>query len=216
MALGISLCFSVSHFFVVILSPLNTEYIYSSLEKQTKYEQLFLQQLAEGDETAYKHLFDSYYSSLVMFATKYLKDQELAEDLVQDVIYDLWKQRQNLPELSSLKSWLFVSVRNRCINHLEHEKVEQKYFQLNDETKTDFFLQQLIEEEVYIALKKAIDDLPSKIRQVYYGVLNGQTNAEIASVLGISEEAVKAYRKRGKKILRFYLNDLLSLFLLFF
>ena len=151
-----------------------------------------------------------------MFATKYLKDQELAEDLVQDVIYDLWKQRQNLPELSSLKSWLFVSVRNRCINHLEHEKVEQKYFQLNDETKTDFFLQQLIEEEVYIALKKAIDDLPSKIRQVYYGVLNGQTNAEIASVLGISEEAVKAYRKRGKKILRFYLNDLLSLFLLFF
>jgi len=186
------------------------------LEEQTKYEKLFLQQLSEGNEMAYKHLFDSYYSSLVMFAMKYLKDQNLAEDLVQDVIYELWQQRQNLPGLSSLKSWLFVSVRNRCINHLEHTKVEQKYFQLNDEAKTDFFLQQLIEEEVYLALKKAIDHLPFKIREVYYGVLAGKTNAEIASALGISEEAVKAYRKRGKKILRCYLNDLLSLILLFF
>jgi len=186
------------------------------LENQIRYEKLWLKQLSEGNENAYKHLFDLYYSSLVMFAAKYLKDQILAEDLVQDVIYDLWKQRQHLPELSSLKSWLFVSVRNRCINHLEHVKVEKRYFRLNDETKTDFFLQQLIEEEVYIALKKAVDNLPLKIRKVYYGVLAGKSNIEIAAGLEISEEAVKAYRKRGKKILRLYLNDLRSLMLLFF
>lgn len=177
---------------------------------------MWLKQLSEGNESAYKHLFDLYYSSLVMFAAKYLKDQTLAEDLVQDVIYDLWRQRQNLPELSSLKSWLFVSVRNRCVNYLEHIKVEKRYFQLNDETKTDFFLQQLIEEEVYVALKEAIDNLPPKIRKVYYGVLAGKSNIEIAADLGISEEAVKAYRKRGKKILRLYLNDFWVLMLLIF
>ncbi len=87
---------------------------------------------------------------------------------------------------------------------------------MNDETKTDFFLQQLIEEEVYIALKKAVDNLPLKIRKVYYGVLAGKSNIEIAAGLEISEEAVKAYRKRGKKILRLYLNDFRSLMLLFF
>lgn len=181
---------------------------------QVQYEDLWLKQLAEGNEGAYRHLFDTYYPSLVMFAAKYLQDMNLAEDLVQDVIYDLWRQRQHLSAVSSLKGWLFVAVRNRCLNHLEHVRVEKKYVQQNEVAKTDFFLQQLIEEEVYMALKQAIDKLPLKIRQVYYGVLAGKTNAEIAESLGMSEEAVKAYRKRGKKMLRLYLNDLLGLFLL--
>lgn len=185
------------------------------MEHQIKYERLWLKQLAEGDEKAYRCLFDSYYSSLVMFASKYLQDLNLAEDFVQDVIYDLWDQRQNLSAISSLKNWLFVSVRNRCLNYLEHLKVEQKYVRLHHEAEPDFFLQQLIEEEVYAALKGAIDELPPKIRQVYQGVLAGKTNAEIASDLGISEEAVKAFRKRGKKILRLCLSDLLN-FILFF
>ncbi|MDE6451042.1 MAG: RNA polymerase sigma-70 factor [Odoribacter sp.] len=186
------------------------------MERQIKYERLWLKQLAEGNEKAYQCLFDSYYSSLVMFASKYLQDLALAEDLVQDVIYDLWNQRQNLSDLSSLKNWLFVSVRNRCLNYLEHLKVEKKYVRLHRETESDFFLQQLIEEEVYAALKGAVNELPPKIRQVYQGVLAGKTNAEIAAEMGISEEAVKAFRKRGKKILRLYLSDLLNLILFFY
>lgn len=95
------------------------------MEDKIKYEKHWLKLLVEGDEKAYKRLFDLYYSSLVMFAAKYLRDTDLAEDLVQDVIYDFWKQRQHLSELSSLKSWLYISVRNRCINYLEHDKVKK-------------------------------------------------------------------------------------------
>ena len=163
------------------------------MEDKIKYEKHWLKLLVEGDEKAYKRLFELYYSSLVMFAAKYLRDTDLAEDLVQDVIYDFWKQRQHLSELSSLKSWLYISVRNRCINYLEHDKVKKKYLQLNGEAEADFFLSQIIEEEVYLALKQAIDILPPKIRTIFYLILERKTNAEIASLLGITEEAVKAY-----------------------
>ena len=186
------------------------------MEDKIKYEKHWLKLLVEGDEKAYKRLFELYDSSLVMFAAKYLRDTDLAEDLVQDVIYDFWKQRQHLSELSSLKSWLYISVRNRCINYLEHDKVKKKYLQLNGEAEADFFLSQIIEEEVYLALKQAIDILPPKIRTIFYLILERKTNAEIASLLGITEEAVKAYRKRGMKMLRIRLSNFWILALLIF
>ena len=80
------------------------------MEDKIKYEKHWLKLLVEGDEKAYKRLFELYYSSLVMFAAKYLRDTDLAEDLVQDVIYDFWKQRQHLSELSSLKSGVEKSL----------------------------------------------------------------------------------------------------------
>ena len=104
----------------------------------------------------------------------------------------------------------------RCINYLEHDKVKKKYLQLNGEAEADFFLSQIIEEEVYLALKQAIDILPPKIRTIFYLILERKTNAEIASLLGITEEAVKAYRKRGMKMLRIRLSNFWILALLIF
>ena len=72
------------------------------MEDKIKYEKHWLKLLVEGDEKAYKRLFDLYYSSLVMFAAKYLRDTDLAEDLVQDVIYDFWKQKMCIRDRSGL------------------------------------------------------------------------------------------------------------------
>ena len=171
---------------------------------------------SRGKSFSVDELYDCFYDELVLWADTILNDMGEAEDLVQDVIYDFWKQRQHLSELSSLKSWLYISVRNRCINYLEHDKVKKKYLQLNGEAEADFFLSQIIEEEVYLALKQAIDILPPKIRTIFYLILERKTNAEIASLLGITEEAVKAYRKRGMKMLRIRLSNFWILALLIF
>ena len=93
--------------------------------------------------------------------------------------------------------------------------MKKKYLQLNGEAEADFFLSQIIEEEVYLALKQAIDILPPKIRTIFL-ILERKTNAEIASLLGITEEAVKAYRKRGMKMLRIRLSNFWILALLIF
>ena len=82
---------------------------------------------SRGKSFSVDELYDCFYDELVLWADTILNDMGEAEDLVQDVIYDFWKQRQHLSELSSLKSWLYISVRNRCINYLEHDKVKKKY-----------------------------------------------------------------------------------------
>lgn len=178
------------------------------LESMGKYEESWLKSLAKGEEVAYNRLFDCYYSSLVMFAHSYLKDVAGAEDLVQDVIYELWKSRADLVKVESLKAWLYASVRNRCIDKLEHDKVERRYLELNREGEADFFLQRIIEEEVYASLKQAIEHLPDRTREVYRLLLAGKSNGEVAFLLGLTEDAVKAYRKRGKKLLKEKLEGL--------
>ena len=82
--------------------------------------------------------------------------------------------------------------------------------------RAEFLYERIIEEEVYLALKQAIDILPPKIRTIFYLILERKTNAEIASLLGITEEAVKAYRKRGMKMLRIRLSNFWILALLIF
>lgn len=179
-------------------------------------EDLWLKQLFEGDEKAYKRLFDQYYSSLVMFARSFLKNDVLVEDIVQDVVYDFWRQRQSLSKVTSIKAWLYTAVRNRCLNDLEHDKVVQKYLDKVKIVDDEFILQQMIEEEVYLSLKNSIDALPGKIKAVYKLLLVGKSNKEIASLLDLSEDAVKSYRKRGKKILQISLGNLWSFFSCFF
>lgn len=179
-------------------------------------EDLWLKQLSDGDEKAYKRLFDQYYSSMVMFARSFLKNDVLVEDVVQDVIYDFWMQRQSLSKVISIKAWLYAAVRNRCLNDLEHDKVVRKYLDKVKLVDDEFILQQMIEEEVYLSLKNSIDALPGKIKEVYKLILVGKNNKEIASLLNLSEDAVKSYRKRGKQILKISLGNLWTLVVFYF
>ena len=179
-------------------------------------EDLWLKQLSDGDEKAYKRLFDQYYSSLVMFARSFLKNDVLVEDVVQDVIYDFWMQRQSLSKVMSIKAWLYAAVRNRCLNDLEHDKVVRKYLDKVKLVDDEFILQQMIEEEVYLSLKNSIDALPGKIKEVYKLILVGKNNKEIAFLLNLSEDAVKSYRKRGKQILKISLGNLWTLVVFYF
>ncbi len=179
-------------------------------------EDLWLKQLSDGDEKAYKRLFDQYYSSMVMFARSFLKNDVLVEDVVQDVIYDFWMQRQSLSKVISIKAWLYAAVRNRCLNDLEHDKVVRKYLDKVKLVDDEFILQQMIEEEVYLSLKNSIDALPGKIKEVYKLILVGKNNKEIAFLLNLSEDAVKSYRKRGKQILKISLGNLWTLVVFYF
>lgn len=179
-------------------------------------EDLWLKQLSDGNEKAYKRLFDQYYSSMVMFARSFLKNDVLVEDVVQDVIYDFWMQRQSLSKVISIKAWLYAAVRNRCLNDLEHDKVVRKYLDKVKLVDDEFILQQMIEEEVYLSLKNSIDALPGKIKEVYKLILVGKNNKEIAFLLNLSEDAVKSYRKRGKQILKISLGNLWTLVVFYF
>ncbi|MDR3262144.1 MAG: RNA polymerase sigma-70 factor, partial [Tannerella sp.] len=85
-------------------------------------EQKIIDLLKQGDNTAYKYVYDHYYTLLCAIAYEYLKDGFLCESMVDDLIFHLWEKRTTLEITTSLKSYLVRAIRNRCINYLKLER----------------------------------------------------------------------------------------------
>lgn len=179
-------------------------------------ERIWLEELEKGQNSAFRVLFVTFYAHLCAFARKYVDQQVVAEDIVQDILYDLWLRKLHFENLLALKAYLYSTVRNRCLDVLKHRKVEERYFtEQRHKEDTDFFLHQILEEEVYVFLKEAIAALPEQTAKIYLLALEGYDNAEIADILHLTLDAVKAHKKRGKKILQEKLKGFIYLFVLF-
>ena len=177
-------------------------------------EDIWLKQLSDGTEEAYKLLFDRYYSLLGVFAYRYLNDKQKAEDAIHDVLLGLYQDRERFESITTLKAYLYNAVRNRCLNIIRHEKIKAKYAEESAGVKENaFFQNQILEAEAYEMLEDAISQLPRQTRMVYELVLQGFDNKEIASKLELTEDAVKAHKQRGKRILREKLQGLFMMWM---
>src|SRR5215216_5335521 len=74
------------------------------------------------DEPAYKEIFFYYYSPLIRFAQSLLNDRQYAEEVVSDVMMKIWEKRKNLPAISNLRVYLYVSTKNTALNYLAKQK----------------------------------------------------------------------------------------------
>lgn len=176
-------------------------------------QQDWIKRLCAGEEEAYRFFFDEYYQIMGSFAMKYVKEQETAEDIVNDVVFEMYSNRKNFPDIVSLKSFLFTSIKNKSLNYLRHRKARDRY--LHDpegSNDTEFFLDNIIEEEIYYLMQKAITELPDKIQEIYKLSLSGKSNEAIATQLHLTLDSVKAYKKRGKQMLKEKLQDLFIFF----
>lgn len=172
-------------------------------------EKTWLEQLRRGEEKAYRKFFEEYYQILCVFAGKYLKDHDHAEDIVHDVILELYSRKQSFPTLEALKSWLFSAIKNRCLNDLRHLRAGDRYArEMQAGKRQEFFLENIIEEETYFLLRQAIRQLDSPLRRIYELTLQGKSNEEIARALDLTLDSVKSYKKRGKQVLKEMLKDL--------
>ena len=88
--------------------------------------------LQQGDQDAYKQLFIKYYSPLCEYASQYISDDD-SEELVQELMLFLWETRENLVIETSLKSYLFISTKHRCLNairkNLYHERIQTQIYE---------------------------------------------------------------------------------------
>ena len=156
-----------------------------------------IRHINRGDKRAFKEIFDHYFNALAAFGFKYVSDQFIAEDLVQEVFISMWEKREDFSHLNALKSFLYTSVRNKCLNHIKHQSVVQKHekalvYELESEQN---FVSHVIEEETFNQLFKEIKDLPPSAREITLLALNGLKNQEIADELKISVNTVKTQKK---------------------
>lgn len=183
-------------------------------------ETLLVSRLKEGDETAYRCLFDHHYAPLCHVAFRYVGDRHLAEWLVGDVIFRLWQRRTSLSIDSSLRSYLMTSVRNRCLDHLKSRAVrtETGLDQIDRNLAAGASpLGSLLEKELENAIMDSIEALPDKTREVFkLSRFAEMKYEEIAGKLDISLNTVKYHMKAALAALREDLDKYLALaFLLF-
>ena len=156
-----------------------------------------IKHIKRGDRKAFRTVFDHYFSALAAFGYKYVPDQFLVEDMIQEVFISFWESRDNFDHINALKSFLYTSVRNKCLNHIKHQAVLQKHeknlvYELESE---QHYTSHVIEEETFNQLHAEIRDLPKAAQEIMLLALNGLKNQEIADELGVSVNTVKTQKK---------------------
>jgi len=174
--------------------------------------------LKAGDQTAFELLFHFYYPGLVMYSVQFTTDRMEAEEIVQDFFVRFWQKHQQILLTDSLKSYLFLSVKNGCLNYLKHKKVEEKYIRQMAELSNrhlaydpDLYLASELQEKV----KNVIDLLPEKCREIFImSRIQGLKNEEIATNLNLSKRTVETQISKALKVLRIELKDYVGLMIL--
>lgn len=171
------------------------------------------------DKPAFEKLFRSFFPGLVLFAMKYLPDQDSAKEVVHNVFLNLWEKREKIDTSASLKSYLFTSVHNRCLNFIrDRKKFDTDESSILKIESTDFSdgSDRLEEQELEQRIYDALEALPEKCREVFkLNRFEGMKYGEIAGHLGISVKTVEAQMSKALKILREKLSDYLSVLIVF-
>lgn len=161
-----------------------------------------------------EQLFRAYYRMLCAFAMQYVKDSERAEDLVQDLFYRLWLDRERLNVTTSMKAYLFTAVRNRCLNEVKVQGRMRSLVEERDDVVDGEVGRSEDEHTERIArVQAAIEALPEERRKVFkLSRYEGLKYHEIAERLGISVKTVENQMGKALKTLREELADLVPLF----
>lgn len=136
---------------------------------------------------------------LVTVARRYVQDDDLSKDIVQDVMIALWCNFSNINFHTSIKSYLCSAVRNSAINQLVKKDREKSKIELYGKIKDEG---DALSEDFFKIIHEELDNLPNKSREVIILSMNELTMLEIKDELKVSINTVKTLKKRSYSILR--------------
>ncbi|WP_238354343.1 RNA polymerase sigma-70 factor [Fulvivirga marina] len=162
--------------------------------------------IRSGDEQAFEHLFKVHYSGMCGYALRYVEDSAQAEEVVQDVFLGFWEKRLTLEITGSLEAYLYRSVRNKCLNHIKHEKVKYRFAmshvssQSIEERRVD---DKVVELELREKIEACVDQLPPERKRIFkLSREEGMKYKDIAAQLDISIKTVETQMGKALKFLR--------------
>ena len=163
-----------------------------------------IQEFARGGESAFRVLYDRYAVALRYFAAKYLNEDTMIDDVVQDAFVDLWEKRADFRGEYAVKAYLYKAVRNDCLNLMRHQQVEDKYARrvVMEGEDSESFLDRILESEIFQTLSDVFNELPPACKEVYQMSLDGKSHEEIAQTLNISVNTVKKHKNNMRERLK--------------
>jgi RNA polymerase sigma-70 factor (family 1) len=166
--------------------------------------------IAKNDKNAFAKLFNRYWKEAYEAAYAKVGRSEPTEEIVQEIFVRLWDKRASLV-IENFRSYLFIAVRNRCLNYIASRAVEEKHWneyktllpQTSDRADKELRYNDLLDQ-----ISEGIECLPQKTQEIFrLNRLEGRSVSEIASVLNLSEKAIEYHLTRSLKQLRTHLKD---------
>jgi len=169
------------------------------------------------DKNLFEQLFREHFVQLCHFAQGFIYDQDEAKEIVQEVFTNLWLKKEEITTEKSIKSYLYTSVRNRCLNFIRDHKKFQS--QLLDVDIADYDMQ--IENDpsgisdLETKINIAIDKLPEKCAEVFkLSRFEEMKYKDISEKLNISIKTVEAQISKALKHLREELKEYITVLIL--
>ena len=164
--------------------------------------------LSKDDVGAFDSLYYKYYRAVFANIFKLVRQQEAAEDLLQEVFATLWEKRRSLDDQGSVGGWLFVVSYNKAMSFLQ-KSVREKMLPLEehalDRPESSDPTQPNAIDYQFNLLHAAIESLPPAKKQVFILCkLEGKTYEQAAREAGISPHTVKEYLSAASKIVKAY------------
>lgn len=167
-----------------------------------------------------------YYRRIVAFARSYVIDEMAAQDIAADSMVKLWMHLKDRPD-EDIHNWLFVIVKNLCLDYLKHQRIKQKtivevsLWKIQD---LDFRISSLdkygqesvASREIREIVNKVLDKQDARTKSIFItSRVYGKKNREIAESMGLSEKNIEYHITKVLKALRMALKDYLMVFILF-
>lgn len=168
-------------------------------------EELVLQ-FSQGDESAFRQLFDALMLPLCYFGRQLTEDKEEAEDIASLAFHKLWERREGFSSMPGIRSFLYTTVRNHCLNYLKHRKVvtgaQQQILYLLEKEEA-WAEARFVQADVIRLVYAEIEALPSNYREIIrMSFIQGLDTQEIAALLHLTESHVRVSRSRAIMLLR--------------
>lgn len=174
-------------------------------------EEVLISKLKIGDYSAFTCIFSAFYKDLVLFAIRFTRNRENAEEIVQDTFVKLWEEHESISITVSLNAYLIRLIQNKCIDLYRHSKVvEAHYDYMLDysqgyESNTDTYL---LYSELKDHIENALGLLPYEVSEAFkMNRYEGLKYKEIAEIKGVSIRTIEVRIGRALSLLRKHLNE---------
>ena len=164
----------------------------------------------QGNDGAFKEIFDRFWERLFSTAMNIFRDEAIAKDIVQEVFVSLWSRMKD-SEIHSLSAYLHQAVKLRAFRHLRDGKLREEHHQRFQRVVENRYFENAIErEEMEYLIREAVNSLPERSKEVFIMSRLKQMKAvEIASELNIAPKTVEGHLTKALKQVRLSLNNFL-------
>ncbi len=179
-----------------------------NLYSQLSLQEIFKKLTEAPNRSLYNYFFNKYYPKLVWFALLYVKQHVAAEEVVSDVMFNIFKKRAKLAEMKNIEGYIFISVKNQSFKYLKKRK--RQVFIEHNESETDLLMttsispeHEFLQDEFHDVVRSTIDALPQKRKLVFKLIKeDGLKYNDVAKLLDLSVKTIETHMGLALKSLR--------------